>query len=409
MATLLLSLPVEALQASSALGYVLSPDGQGIGLQSSVPVGLLSQTLGERISTVTHTVVIVPTAQLSWHRLTLPIGALAGRQRAVLEGLLEDQLLDDSAHLHFALAPHARAGIPVWVAVCNKAWLRQAIDGLELAGLSLDRIVPETTPTEQGASLCVIGSAEEAWLLHASTQGVTRWPLTAASVALLAWPSDAPLEAEPAVAAHAEKLFGRTVTLLSPVQRAIDASQSPWNLGQLGMSVSKQTRILKRIRNALSMFTTSPRWRPTRWGLLVLLAVNVVGLNVRAFQERSAMLNQRQAMATVVTETFPKVSVVVDAPVQMQREINALQIAKGQTSGHSFESLLGVLMASLAVPGQPTPTPTTIDFSNGQLQVTGLTINPQNWAQVQLQLQAQGYLVRQSGDIVVIQAKGVAP
>jgi general secretion pathway protein L len=409
MATLLLSLPVEALQASSALGYVLSPDGQGIGLQSSVPVSLLSQALGERITTVTDTVVIVPTAQLSWHRLTLPIGALAGRQRAVLEGLLEEQLLDDPAHLHFALAPHARAGIPVWVAVCNKAWLRQAIDGLELAGLSLDRIVPETTPTEQGASLCVIGSAEEAWLLHASTQGVTRWPLTAASVALLAWPSDAPLEAAPAVAARAEKLFGRSVSLLSPGQRAIDASQSPWNLGQLGMSVSKQTRFLKRIRNAFSSFATSPRWRPTRWGLLVLLVVNVVGLNVRAFQERSAMLNQRQAMAAVVTETFPKVSLVVDAPVQMQREINALQIAKGQTSGNSFESLLGVLMASLAVPGQPTPTPTTIDFSNGQLQVTDLSINPQTWAQVQLQLQAQGYLVRQSGDIVVIQAKGAMP
>jgi len=372
-------------------------------------MGLLSQTIGESISTVTHTVVIVPTAQLSWHRLTLPIGALAGRQRAALEGLLEEQLLDDPAHLHFALAPHARAGVPVWVAVCNKAWLRQAIDSLELAGLSLDRIVPEITPTEQGASLCAIGSAEEPWLLHASTQGVTRWPLTAASVALLAWPSDAPLEAEPAVAAHAEKLFGRTVTLLSPGQRAIDASQSPWDLGQLGMSVSKQTRILKRIRNALSLFATSPRWRPTRWGLWVLLAVNVVGLNMRAFQERSAMLNQRQAMATVVTETFPKVSVVVDAPVQMQREINALQIAKGQAGGHSFESLLGVLMASLAVPGQPTPTPTTIDFSNGQLQVTGFSISPQTWAQAQLKLQAQGYLVRQSGDIVVIQAKGVAP
>ncbi len=409
MATLLLSLPTETLQASSALGYVLSPDGQGLGMQSSVPVGLLLQTLGERISTVTHTIVIVPAAQLSWHRLTLPIGALAGRQRAVLEGLLEEQLLDDPAHLHFALAPHARAGVPVWVAVCNKAWLRQAIDGLELAGLSLDRIVPETTPTEQGASLCAIGSAEEAWLLHASTQGVTRWPLTAASVALLAWPSDAPLEAEPAVAARAEKLFGRSVALLSPGQRAIDASQSPWDLGQLGMSVSKQTRILKRISNALSIFATSPRWRPTRWGLWVLLAVNVVGLNVRAFQEHSALNAQRLAMAAVVTETFPKVSLVIDASVQMQREINALQIAKGQTSGHSFESLLGVLMASLAMPGQPTPTPTTIDFSNGQLQVTGLSVNPQTWAQAQLKLQAQGYLVRQSGDIVVIQAKGVAP
>ena len=375
-------------------------------MQSSVPVSLLSQTLGERITTVTHTIVIVPAALLSWHRLTLPIGALAGRQRAVLEGLLEEQLLDDPAHLHFALAPHARAGVPVWVAVCNKAWLRQAIDGLELAGLSLDRIVPETTPTEQGASLCAIGSAEEAWLLHASTQGVTRWPLTAASVALLAWPSNAPLEAEPAVAARAEKLVGRSVTLLSPGQRAIDASQSPWDLGQLGMSVSKQTRILKRISNALSIFATSPRWRPTRWGLWVLLAVNVVGLNVRAFQEHSALNAQRLAMAAVVTETFPKVSLVIDASVQMQREINALQIAKGQTSGHSFESLLGALMASVALPGQPTPTPTTIDFSNGQLQVTGLSVNPQTWAQAQLKLQAQGYLVRQSGDILVIQAKG---
>ena len=409
MATLLLSLPTETLQASSALGYVLSPDGQGLGMQSSVPVGLLLQTLGERISAVTHTIVIVPAAQLSWHRLTLPIGALAGRQRAVLEGLLEEQLLDDPAHLHFALAPHARAGAPVWVAVCNKTWLRQAIDGLELAGLSLDRIVPEITPTEQGASLCAIGSAEEGWLIHASTQGVTRWPLTAASVALLAWPSNAPLEAEPAVAARAEKLVGRSVTLLSPGQRAIDASQSPWDLGQLGMSVSKQTRILKRISNALSMFATSSRWRPTRWGLWVLLAVNVVGLNVRAFQERSALNAQRLAMAAVVTETFPKVSMVVDAPVQMQREINALQIAKGQTSGHSFESLLGALMASVALPGQPTPTPTTIDFSNGQLQVTGLSVNPQTWAQAQLKLQAQGYLVRQSGDIVVIQAKEARP
>jgi general secretion pathway protein L len=141
----------------------------------------------------------------------------------------------------------------------------------------------------------------------------------------------------------------------------------------------------------------------------VLLAVNVVGLNVRAFQERSALNAQRLAMAAVVTETFPKVSMVVDAPVQMQREINALQIAKGQTSGHSFESLLGALMASVALPGQPTPTPTTIDFSNGQLQVTGLSVNPQTWAQAQLKLQAQGYLVRQSGDIVVIQAKEARP
>ena len=88
MATLLLSLPVEALQSGSVLGYVLSSDGVAITLQSSAPVGLLTQTLGERANSVTHTVVIVPAAQLSWHRVTLPVGALGARQRAVLEGLL---------------------------------------------------------------------------------------------------------------------------------------------------------------------------------------------------------------------------------------------------------------------------------------------------------------------------------
>ena len=114
MATLLLSLPVAALQAGSVLGYVLSPDGAGISLQSSVPVGLLTQTLGERIRGVTHTVVIVPATQLSWHRLTLPMGALGGRQRAVLEGLLEDQLLDEPAHLHLPPMP-ARACLFGWL------------------------------------------------------------------------------------------------------------------------------------------------------------------------------------------------------------------------------------------------------------------------------------------------------
>ena len=409
MATLLLSLPVEALQSGSVLGYVLSSDGVAITLQSSAPVGLLTQTLGERANSVTHTVVIVPAAQLSWHRVTLPVGALGARQRAVLEGLLEDQLLDEPAHLHFALAPHARTGVTGWVAVCNKAWLHQAIDALEVAGLSVDRIVPEFTPSEQGASLWAIGAADDAWLLHASSQGVTRWPLTAASVALLAWPTDAALGAEPAVAARAEKLLGRPVALLSPGQRAIEASQTSWDLGQLGMTVSKPTRMLKRVRNALSVFVTSARWKPVRWALGVLVAVNVVGLNVRAFQERDALHVQRQAMAAVVMETFPKVTVVVDAPIQMQREISALQMAKGQASRDAFENMLGLLMASVAVPGQASPTPGTIDFSNGKLQATGLALSPETWARAQSALQAQGYGIRQSGDIVVMQVQGAAP
>ena len=46
------------------------------------------------------------------------------RVRAVLDGLLEEKLLDDPAQLHLALDDTAEAGQPSWVAACDKAWLQ---------------------------------------------------------------------------------------------------------------------------------------------------------------------------------------------------------------------------------------------------------------------------------------------
>ena len=54
----------------------------------------------------------MPAAALSWHQVTLPQGSMSGavRLRSVLNGLLEDRLLDDPESLHFALEPGARVG-----------------------------------------------------------------------------------------------------------------------------------------------------------------------------------------------------------------------------------------------------------------------------------------------------------
>ena len=70
--------------------------------------------------------------------------------RAVLEGLLEDQLLDDPPALHFALAPGAANDGKTWVAVCDKAWLRSGLQALEAAGMAVARIVPERVPAAPG-------------------------------------------------------------------------------------------------------------------------------------------------------------------------------------------------------------------------------------------------------------------
>ena len=400
MATLILTLPRTGLQAGSVVDYVLSPDGLAVGTASSAPVALLPSAGTGR---VTETLLLVDAAQLSWHRVQLPKGAAANsaRLRAVLEGLLEDQLLDDPATLHFALAPGAAKDASTWVAVCDKAWLRSSLQTLEAAGITVARIVPELVPdaladASQSAgagSLYAIDNAGQPLLLHSSASGVTPWPLQASTVALLQWPQDAALRAEPAIAALAEQLFGRSVQLQSRAERALTACQSDWDLAQLDLVNNQRSRSLKRLGAAARTLLQAPRWRAARWSLLALIAVNLLGLNVRAGAERAALQAQRKAIDTVLTGTFPATQVVVDAPVQMQRAVAALQQSTGALGMRDFETLLGAW--AHAAPAAPAPS--GIDFANGELHLHGVALAGPALAEATQALKAQGYTLIATG------------
>ena len=400
MATLILTLPRTGLQAGSVVDYVLSPDGLAVGTASSAPLALLPSAGTGR---VTETLLLVDAAQLSWHRVQLPKGAAgnSSRLRAVLEGLLEDQLLDDPATLHFALAPGAAKDASTWVAVCDKAWLRNGLQAFEAAGITVARIVPELVPdaladASQSAgagSLYAIDNAGQPLLLHASASGVTPWPLQASTVALLQWPQDAALRAEPAIAALAEQLFGRSVQLQSRAERALAACQSDWDLAQLDLVNNQRSRSLKRLGGAARTLLQAPRWRAARWSLLALIAVNLLGLNVRAGAERAALQAQRKAIDTVLTGTFPATQVVVDAPVQMQRAVAALQQNTGALGMRDFETLLGAW--AHAAPAAPAPS--GIDFANGELQLHGVALAGPALVEATQALKAQGYTLIATG------------
>ena len=400
MATLILTLPRTGLQAGSVVDYVLSPDGLAVGTASSAPLALLPSAGTGR---VTETLLLVDAAQLSWHRVQLPKGAAgnSSRLRAVLEGLLEDQLLDDPATLHFALAPGAAKDASTWVAVCDKAWLRNGLQAFEAAGITVARIVPELVPdaladASQSAgagSLYAIDNAGQPLLLHANASGVTPWPLQASTVALLQWPQDAALRAEPAIAALAEQLFGRSVQLQSRAERALAACQSDWDLAQLDLVNNQRSRSLKRLGGAARTLLQAPRWRAARWSLLALIAVNLLGLNVRAGAERAALQAQRKAIDTVLTGTFPATQVVVDAPVQMQRAVAALQQSTGALGMRDFETLLGAW--AHAAPAAPAPS--GIDFANGELHLHGVALAGPALAEATQALKAQGYTLIATG------------
>jgi general secretion pathway protein L len=403
MTTLIVTLPNAPSDAASLYDYVLSTDGDTLTEQSRAPLALLPLTAKNGAEVVA----VVAASQLSWHQVQLPKGSLgrgrfqeggAMRLRTVLEGLLEERVLDDTAQLHFAIEPRPGPDAPVWVAVCDRAWLRAALQALEQSGRAVSRIVPEFAPEAFADTLFVIGEPQAAQIVCAVQGSVAVWPASPASVTLLNWPTGQRIVAEPALVALAEQLFKRTVTVQQSAQRWLLAAQSPWDLAQFDFVNSSRARTWKRWQLALGALWQAPRWRAARFAVLALLLVNLVGLNAWAWREKSLLEAQRTAIRGVLTSTFPKVQVVVDAPLQMAREVAALQQASGTPSDRDLDRMASAFMAVAPVGKAPE----AIEFVAGELRMKGLILSPEEVAAISFKLRPQGYSASIEGDAVLL-------
>jgi general secretion pathway protein L len=396
MSALVIRLPAQPVTAATEFDYVLSRDGSSMESHGAAPAALLPAA--SRAGT--ELVAVVPAQMISWHRVELPKGTTPAspRLRAVLEGLLEDQLLDEPDALHFAVQPQAKAGAALWVAVCERQWLRNAMQALESVDRPVARIVPEFAP-EGEPVLYVIGDPEQPLLVAAGAEGVAALPLTGQALALLPpWLEGAPCVAEPSVAALAEQLLQRQPTLQQAPQRWLQSAQSAWDLAQFDLSSSGRARAFKRFGTAWADLLAAPQWKPARWGAVLLLALNVLGLNAWAWRERSALDDKREAIRQTLTQTFPQVKVVVDAPVQMEREVAALRQRTGATSGRDLEAMLAALSGAL-----PTPRPVSgLEYSGTDLRVKGLAASPEEAREVASALKRQGYSATFQGDTLVV-------
>ena len=393
--------PVHAT-AQTEFPYALSADRRSVASHGSALAALLPQPAGAGAEVVA----IVPAAALSWHQVELPKGTSAGspRLRAVLEGLLEDRLLDEPDSLHFALQPRPPATGAAWVAVCDKAWLRSAVQVLEGAGRPPARIVPEFAPEGQ-AALYALGEPEDASLVLAGSQGVFTLPLSAASLSLLpALAEDAPRVAEPAVAGLAEQVLQQKLELQQAPERWLQAAQSGWDMAQFDFASSNRARALKKLAGGWADLVSAPQWRPARWGAVALVAANLIGLNAWAWKERSALEAKRTAVRSSLTQAFPHVKVVVDAPVQMEREVAALRQVTGGTSGRDLESMLAAL-TTVAPPGRSIA---GLEYSGNELRVRGLAGSAEEARPIVNGLKPLGYAGTVQGDALVVRPE-VAP
>lgn len=412
MSTLIFKIPPDLPGTASSLPVVQLADGNTAPLMIDSPLGTLPDTPGaERVA-------LVPAQRLSWHQVELPAGTLdkrffhdggSPRLRSVIEGLLEDRVLDDPALLHFAIAPSARTGAPAWVAVCDKAWLKAWLTALEQVGRSVTRLVPEFSPPDDpsvGLKLSALGSADEPRLVCAGPMGVTLLPLSAATLQWLLMPGPGAAEeiqapqwwAEPGVAQVAEQLAGQPVALQTEVERAVLAMQSPWDLAQFEFSASRQARSRKRWSSLWETLLTAPEWRAARWAAVALAVVQLVGLQTWSWKEQSAQAAKRSAIAAVLTTTFPDTKVVVDAPVQMARSVAALQRQSGAATGADLETILNQFGAMAPV----NTAPAAIEFIANEIRIAGLDSNLPEFASMANKLQDQGYAARWDGGTLII-------
>lgn len=409
MSTLIVSLPAGLPSAATPCSAVVSEDGRTVQRHVETTLALLPDARSMEI------VAVVPASQLSWHRLELPRGTLdrsffqegnGSRLRSVLQGLLEERVLDEPQQLHFALQPQARAGTPIWVAACDKAWLGAWLLALEQAAHPVTRIVPEMEPTSgepgDATALHATGTPDAAHCIWSSPQGVTVLPLTATGVALV---TDAlhgePLPqvvAEPGVAELAEQLFKGRVTLQTGPQRAIEAAQSGWDLAQFDLLRTGRARTRKRLSALATTLLRSPRWKPARWAALALVLMNLAGLQAWAWKEQSALAAKRATIREILTSTFPEVRVVVDAPLQMTRSLADLQRQSGAASSADMETMLQAFQSV----APESAAPTAIEFVAGELRLKVPDASAASAASLSAKLQVHGYSARADGDRLVL-------
>jgi general secretion pathway protein L len=329
-----------APRATTEYAFVTTGDGIGVQSQGHCVAALLPR--------LPNTVAVLADGDVAWHRVTVP-KAPAARMRAALAGLLEEALLEEPDAVHLALSPQAAPGQLAWVASVDRRWLQGELAALEKTGITVDRVVPMAWPDDPpcghfAESPFDGGGAGPGIVLHWShPDGVASLPI-AGGLARALVPTPTPpttrWSASPGAAAAAEQWLGAPVGVMPAGERALQAARSLWNLRQFELAATR--RGTRALRASLRRFFGAS-WRPVRLGLVALVAVQVVGLNLWAWHQRSQIDARRAAIRQAVLEAFPRVSAIDvqrNAGAVMQREVQALRAQAGRLGDTDLETML---------------------------------------------------------------------
>lgn len=354
------SSPVEWRFVYSRDGLVI--DGEGMTEPAQMPQA-------------DRTVLVVQDEDVSWLQALLPKSA-AKRLQAALAGALEDQLLEDVCVTHLAVSRSGlREDAPTWIAAVHKPWVEQLLADLTAKGIQADALVSLSEPEPDWTAHAKVMPDGQAVAVASGPQGV--------AVAPLGWSgwrsrlTDLPYwTAEPAAAQTLSALGLATnrVTLLGVAARALKAATSGTNL--LQFDLAPQMRGSRALRAAWAAFKDR-RFRALHIGLVALVLIQVLGLNVVAWQAGREAQRLQARNETLLRESFPSIKVVVDPRAQAERELQSLRRTAGVPGPADLETWLDV--AALAWAGQPLP------ITALRMDAQGLSLDAPQWPAASLQ------------------------
>jgi len=380
----------SAAQAAPEWRFVYSRDGQGIDREGTAPA--------ERMPRADRTVLVVQDEDVSWLQATLPRSA-ARRLQAALVGALEDQLLEEAQSTHLAVSRDGlREDGPTWVAALHKPWVEQVLATLTGQGLLADALVGLSEPTPSRTAHAKLTPDGQAVAVVCGPQGVALGPLAWAG-----WRtrlSDlSPWTAEPEAAQACADLglSDARVRLIGAGERALTAAASGSNLLQFDLAPR-----MRGSRAAVAAWSTfkDRRFRVIRVGLVALALIQIVGLNVSAWQA-DREIRQLQALTEAqLRESFPSIKVVVDPVAQAERELQSLRRIVGVPGPAELETWLDV--ASTAWTGQAAP------IKALRLNAQGLSMDAPRWPAPSLEpiadhARRQGWQTRLDGSVLLVQ------
>jgi len=345
LSTLYIRHPARAEGEHALCRFALVTDGGMIDQYGEGPL----RNLGDLVGTSRRIVLLLAAADVSLLSVQAP--PLSGaRLKAALPGLVEEHILGDPADAVLVAAPEQPDGTRP-IAVADRDWLEALVKSLLIQGARAVTAVPAQLclPLQPGSVAAAI-SGVELTLRQSLFQGFgLALDATPAVVLQTArtFSGDAPL-----VLYVPPAQLGEYQALAQDAGPGITLEADDW----VHWIAGSKTTALDLVSGLGAAGSPARDWRRWRWPIALaglVIAVNLIGLNVEWLRLRSEAKTVQQSMTQTYRNVYPRETTILDPVLQMRQHIARARANTGEVAPDEFTYLASALGEATRALGRP--------------------------------------------------------